>query len=146
MSDRPVDPECVFCAVVAGTAPAHVVYADDDVVAFLDRTPLFHGHTLVVPRGHYVTLADLPADVIEPYFARVQLLSRAVQGGTRAAGSFVAMNNTVSQSVPHLHTHVVPRNRKDGLKGFFWPRQRYADDEEMAAAAAAVRDALADLD
>jgi histidine triad (HIT) family protein len=140
----PVDPDCVFCAIVTGAAPAHVVAEDDLVVAFLDRTPLFAGHTLVVPRAHHVTLADLPAELVPHYFAQVQRLSRAVQRGMGAAGTFVAMNNTVSQSVPHLHTHFVPRNRKDGLKGFFWPRTRYRDDDEMAGAADAVRRALED--
>jgi histidine triad (HIT) family protein len=133
----------VFCDIVAGVAPAHVVHSDDVVVAFLDRTPLFPGHTLVVPRAHVVTLADLPPDLVGPYFERVQAASRAVQAGMGAKGTFVAMNNTVSQSVPHLHTHVVPRNPKDGLKGFFWPRRKYADDEEMADAAARVRKAWA---
>ena len=145
MPGPPFDPDCAFCAIVAGTAPAHVVHRDDHAVAFLDRTPLFAGHTLVVPPAHHVTLADLPGDEVAPYFSAVQLLARAVQAGTGAAGSFVALNNTVSQSVPHLHTHVVPRNRKDGLKGFFWPRQRYRDDAEMAAAAESVRAALRGL-
>jgi histidine triad (HIT) family protein len=140
----PVDPDCAFCAIVTGAAPAHVVAEDDLVVAFLDRTPLFPGHTLVVPRAHHVTLADLPVELVPHYFTQVQRLSRAVQQGMGAAGTFVAMNNTVSQSVPHLHTHVVPRNRKDGLKGFFWPRNRYPDDAAMAAAADAVRRALED--
>ncbi|UDY37023.1 HIT family protein [Dermatobacter hominis] len=134
---------CVFCEIVEGTAPAQVVFADDVVVAFLDRTPLFPGHTLVVPRAHVVTLPDLPAELVGPYFERVQAASRAVQAGMAAAGTFVAMNNTVSQSVPHLHTHVVPRNPKDGLRGFFWPRRKYADDAEMAEAAERVRDAWA---
>jgi len=142
--DDPDDPDCVFCAIVAGTTPAHIIHADDAVVAFLDRSPLFHGHTLVVPRQHHVTLADLPADRVGPYFAGVQLLSRVVQAGTGAAGTFVAMNNTVSQSVAHLHTHVVPRNRKDGLKGFFWPRQRYDDDAQMADVAFRLRAAVAE--
>ena len=141
----PTDPDCPFCRIVAADAPAHVVLRDDHVVAFLDRTPLFAGHTLVVPTAHRATIADLPAEDVGPYFERVQLLARAVQTGTGAAGTFVAMNNTVSQSVPHLHTHVVPRNRKDGLKGFFWPRRRYADDDEMAAAADAVRSAVDSL-
>ena len=143
--DAPTDdPDCEFCAVVAGSAPGHVVHADDHVVAFLDRLPLFHGHTLVVPRHHHVTLVDLPADQVDPYFSAVQRVTRAVQAATGSAGTFVAMNNTVSQSVPHLHTHVVPRNRKDGLKGFFWPRTRYDDDEHMARVAAQVRAAVDD--
>ena len=135
----PTEPDCVFCAIVAGDAPAHLVWRDHAVVAFLDRTPLFAGHTLVVPVGHHVTLGDLPVDQVGHYFERVQFLSRVVQQGTDAAGSFVAMNNVVSQSVPHLHTHVVPRNRKDGLKGFFWPRSRYRSDDEAAEVADRLR-------
>jgi histidine triad (HIT) family protein len=130
---------CVFCEIVGGNAPAHVVHADDVVVAFLDRVPLFPGHTLVVPRAHVVTLPDLPPELVGPYFERVRAASLAVRDGMGSAGTFVALNNTVSQSVPHLHTHVVPRNPKDGLKGFFWPRHRYGSDEEMADAAAKVR-------
>lgn len=139
---RPVDAaSCPFCAIVAGDAPAQVVFADDVAVAFLDRTPLFPGHTLVVPRDHHVTLADLPVGLVGPYFERVQQAEAAVRVGMAAAGTFVAMNNTVSQSVAHLHVHVVPRNRRDGLKGFFWPRRRYRDDAEATDAAARVRDA-----
>jgi histidine triad (HIT) family protein len=132
------EPECIFCAIVAGARPAHIVMSDAEVVAFLDIRPLFVGHTLVVPRAHHETLADLPAATIEPYFTGVQRLARAVQAATGSAGSFVAMNNTVSQSVPHLHTHVVPRNPKDGLRGFFWPRTRYDDDAHAAKTAAAI--------
>jgi histidine triad (HIT) family protein len=134
--------DCVFCGIVAGRVPAHEVLRDDRVVAFLDRAPLFVGHVLVVPIEHHVTLADLPVNEVGPYFERVQLLARAVQQATGSAGSFVALNNVVSQSVPHLHTHVVPRNRKDGLRGFFWPRTRYDDDAHMAATADLVRGAL----
>lgn len=137
------DHPCTFCRIVAGAEPAHVVHADDVAVAFLDRTPLFHGHVLVVPRAHVVTLRDLPDELVGPYFRTVQAASRAVQDGMAAGGTFVAENNTVSQSVPHLHTHVVPRTKGDGLKGFFWPRHRYADDAEMAEAASRVRDAWA---
>ncbi len=131
-------PGCVFCDIVAGSAPAHIVFSDDVAVAFLDRTPLFAGHTLVVPRAHVVTLSDVPADDVGPYFERVQRAARAVQDGMGAAGTFVAQNNVVSQSVPHLHVHVVPRNPKDGLKGFFWPRTRYRDDAAMADVAARI--------
>jgi histidine triad (HIT) family protein len=134
---------CAFCRIVAGEDPAHVVHDGPEGVAFLDRTPLFPGHTLVVPRGHVETLADLPAEGVAPFFLLVQRLSAAVPAAMHAAGSFVAMNNVVSQSVPHLHAHVVPRNRKDGLRGFFWPRQRYADDDQMAEVAAAISAALA---
>ncbi len=126
------DPSCVFCGIVAEREPAHEVWRDDDVVAFLDRVPLFRGHVLLVPTGHVETLADLPVERVEPLFQRARSLSRAMQDELGAAGSFVAMNNIVSQSVPHLHVHVVPRNRKDGLRGFFWPRTSYDSDDDMA--------------
>ena len=126
----------MFCSIVAGVEHAHVVLDDDLVVAFLDTRPLFHGHVLVAPREHVETLPDLRADDVGAYFERVQRLSVAVRDAMGAQGTFVAINNTVSQSVPHLHTHVVPRTKGDGLKGFFWPRTRY-DSEEQAAAVAA---------
>ena len=116
---------------------------EPDVLAFLDTRPLFPGHTLVVPRLHLETLAELPAGLIAPLFTAVQRLSIAVPDAAGAVGSFVAANNKVSQSVPHLHVHVVPRRPKDGLRGFFWPRQRYDGDEHAAATAAAIREALA---
>jgi histidine triad (HIT) family protein len=122
---------CLFCRIVSGELPATVVYEDDDSVAFLDHRPLFHGHTLLVPREHVETLGELPAKLIAPYFEAAQLLSRVVESAMDAEGTFVAMNNRVSQSVPHLHVHVVPRRKKDGLKGFFWPRTKYKNDEEM---------------
>lgn len=125
---------CAFCAIVNGDAPAHIVYADDVVVAFLDRTPLFAGHTLVVPREHVVTLADLPVDAVGPFFERVQHVASAMPSALDAQGTFVANNNIVSQSVAHLHVHVVPRTKGDGLKGFFWPRRRYEEGEAEAAA------------
>ncbi len=136
------DEGCVFCAIVAGTTPAHVVASDDHTVAFLDARPVFPGHTLLVPRDHYETLADLPPDRVGPLFAAAQRLAVAVEAAMDAHGTFVAMNNRVSQSVPHLHVHVVPRRRKDGLRGFFWPRLRYADEAEMAATAARIRAAM----
>lgn len=129
---------CVFCDIIAGTVPASIVFADDDHVAFLDVRPLFEGHVLVVPRAHVETLADLPADRVGPFFALVQRLSVAVPAAMAAKGTFVAMNNVVSQSVPHLHCHVVPRNPKDGLRGFFWPRTKYADDAARDAVAARI--------
>jgi len=132
----------VFCRIVAGDEPAHVVLDDEVVVAFLDRRPVFPGHVLVVPRRHVLTLTDLAPDEVGPYFQRVQWVTAAVEEALEAHGSFVAMNNTVSQSIAHLHTHVVPRRRKDGLRGFFWPRLRYADDDEMAAVAARIRGAV----
>ena len=134
--------QCVFCDIVAGDVPAHVVAADDATVAFLDARPVFPGHTLLVPRRHYETFADVPAELIQPLFDAAQRLARAVEAGMDAHGTFVAMNNRVSQSVPHLHVHVVPRRRKDGLRGFFWPRQKYGDDAEMAAVAERIRAAL----
>ena len=133
---------CAFCEIVDGSAPAHTVLDDDVAVAFLDRTPLFKGHVLVVPRVHVVTLADLPDDDVGPFFARVRQISAVMPGALDGHGSFVAMNNTVSQSVAHLHVHVVPRRRKDGLRGFFWPRTRYADDVEAADYADRLRAAL----
>jgi histidine triad (HIT) family protein len=136
------DRACPFCEIVAGRQPAHVVLDDEATLAFLDARPLFPGHTLLVPRQHHETLADLPSDQLGRYFERAQRLSRAMEQAFGAAGSFVAINNRVSQSVPHLHTHVVPRNRKDGLRGFFWPRTRYADDAEAAAVADRLRKTL----
>lgn len=114
-----------------------------EVVAFLDHRPLFPGHTLVVPRAHHETLADVPAALVGPFFAEVQAVARAMEDGLGADGSFVALNNRVSQSVSHLHVHVVPRHRKDGLRGFFWPRQRYDTDEEMDDVAAQLRQVIA---
>lgn len=119
-----------------------MVLADDAVVAFLDTRPLFAGHTLVVPRPHVVTLADLDDDDVAPLFERVQALSVAVRDATDAQGTFVAMNNVVSQSVPHLHVHVVPRTKGDGLRGFFWPRTRYDDDAHAARVATSIAAAL----
>ena len=123
--------ECLFCRIVSGELPATVVFEDENTVAFLDHRPLFPGHTLLVPRQHVETLGELPIKLVAPYFEAAQLLSLAVESAMDAEGTFVAMNNRVSQSVPHLHVHVVPRRRKDGLKGFFWPRTKYKSDEEM---------------
>ena len=125
--EAPGTTPCLFCRVIGGDLPAHVVYEDALTVAFLDHRPLFPGHALVVPRAHVETLLDLPSAAVAPLFAAVQVLARAVERGLGAAGSFVAVNNRVSQSVPHLHVHVVPRRPKDGLKGFFWPRVSYRD-------------------
>jgi histidine triad (HIT) family protein len=122
---------CLFCRIVSGELPATIVYEDDNSVAFLDHRPLFHGHTLLIPREHVETLGELSREIVGPYFEAAQLLSRAVESAMDAEGTFVALNNRVSQSVPHLHVHVVPRRRKDGLKGFFWPRTKYKGDEEM---------------
>ena len=126
-----VDDNCLFCRIVSGEVPATLVYVDKNAMAFLDHRPLFHGHTLLVPREHVETLVDLPQALIGPFFAAAQALAQAVQHAMKAEGTFVAMNNRVSQSVPHLHVHVVPRRKKDGLKGFFWPRTKYKDEDEM---------------
>jgi histidine triad (HIT) family protein len=133
---------CAFCAIVAGSVPAFEVAATDSVVAFLDARPVFKGHVLVVPRQHLGTLAELPAALVPEYFGFVQRLSVAVESGLGAGGTFVAINNKVSQSVPHLHTHVVPRTKGDGLRGFFWPRTKYASDEEASEYAARIAAAL----
>ena len=134
---------CVFCEIVAGRVPAFVAASEPDGVAFLDTRPVFPGHVLVVPRFHVVTLLDLPAGSLAGFFGLVQRVTAAVQSGLDADGSFVAMNNIVSQSVPHLHCHVVPRRRKDGLRGFFWPRGKYASDDEAAGYASRIGAALA---
>ena len=126
-----IDDTCLFCRIVSGEVPATLVYVDRNAVAFLDHRPLFPGHTLLVPRDHVETLTDLPREMVGPFFEAAQTLARAVEFAMEAEGTFVAMNNRVSQSVPHLHVHVVPRRKKDGLKGFFWPRTKYKDDEEM---------------
>ncbi len=123
----------MFCGIVAGEVPAFVVGSTSDCVAFLDTRPVFKGHVLVVPREHVGTLSDLSAEVVGPYFTFVQHLAVAVESTLGAGGTFVAINNKVSQSVPHLHTHVVPRTKGDGLRGFFWPRTKYASDEEAAS-------------
>ena len=127
---------------MAGRQPAHVVLEGEHCVGFLDARPVFPGHTLLGPRAHVETRADLPDALLAPLLADARRLSRAMETGLEAHGSFVAMNNRVSQSVPHLHVHVVPRRRKDGLRGFFWPRQRYESDEAAAAVAARLRAAL----
>jgi len=134
--------DCVFCSIVAGEVAADVVLDTDQVMAFLDRRPLFKGHVLLVPREHVATLPDLPAALRDPFLAAAQRVAAAMVDGLAAQGSFVAMNNTVSQSVPHLHLHVVPRTKGDGLRGFFWPRHKYADDAERSAYAARLRAAL----
>lgn len=135
--------DCLFCNVVNGSTPAHLVLDDDVATAFLDRSPLFKGHVLVVPRVHVVTLADLPPGEVGPLFERVRRIGAVMPEALDCHGSFMAVNNTVSQSVAHLHVHVVPRRRKDGLRGFFWPRTRYADDAEAESYADRLRSALA---
>ena len=134
---------CVFCQIVAGEVPADVVLDEPDFLGFLDVRPVFKGHVLLVPREHVVTLPDLPAGLRDGFLAAAQRLAAAAVEGLGAQGSFVAINNKVSQSVPHLHVHVVPRTKGDGLRGFFWPRSRYASEDEAASYAARLRDALA---
>lgn len=134
--------ECKFCRIISGQLPASIVLEDDFCLAFLDHRPLFPGHCLLVPKNHHETLADLPDDRIQPLFSDARLLARAVEAGMEAEGTFVAINNKISQSVPHLHIHVVPRRKKDGLKGFFWPRNPYRDAEQMEEVAAKLRDVV----
>jgi histidine triad (HIT) family protein len=136
---------CAFCRIARGETASHVVFEDAVSVAFLDHRPLLHGHTLLVPRAHVLTLADLSAELVGPLFVNVQLLARAVEQGLGAEGSFVAVNNRISQSVPHLHVHVVPRRSKDGLKGFFWPRRPYRDEAQMADVRRRLHEAVAAL-
>jgi histidine triad (HIT) family protein len=134
--------DCPFCAIAAGSEPATVVFEDEHTLAFLDNRPLFHGHSLLITREHYETLGDLPDALVGPLFSAAQILSLAIPKATDKPGSFVALNNVVSQSVPHIHVHVVPRRPKDGLRGFFWPRTKYESDEQMAEVAAAIRAAV----
>ena len=136
---------CLFCGIVNGEVSASVVFEDAVSLAFLDHRPLFPGHSLLVPKVHYETLTDLPPGLIGPVFQNVQLLARAVEVALEAEGTFVAMNNRVSQSVPHLHVHIVPRRKKDGLKGFFWPRRKYQSEAEIVEVQKAIRAALAEM-
>lgn len=136
---------CVFCRIINGDLEAAIVFADDTSVAFLDHRPLFPGHSLLIPRSHHETLADLPEDLVQGFFHNAQLLTKAVEIALEAEGSFVALNNRVSQSVPHLHVHIVPRRRKDGLKGFFWPRNKYQDAEHMKKTQLAIKKAISEL-
>ncbi len=139
-----LDPDCRFCQIIAGDEAAHVVFEDERTLAFLDNRPLFPGHSLLVPRDHHETLADLPDELLGPLFSNARLLSVAVPKAMEKPGSFVALNNVVSQSVPHLHVHVVPRKPKDGLRGFFWPRTKYESELQMREVAKRVRKAIDD--
>ena len=130
-----MDKDCLFCDIIAGTTPATNVVETDEVVGFLDVRPVFKGHTLLVPREHIVTLSDLPESLMVPLLGTAQRIADAITSGLGAQGTFVAMNNVVSQSVAHLHMHVVPRTKGDGLRGFFWPRTKYADGEAEEYAA-----------
>ncbi|MFK4085757.1 HIT family protein [Kribbella sp. NPDC020789] len=131
--------DCLFCSIIAGTTPAHIVLETPEVVGFLDIRPVFKGHTLIVPRDHIPTLVELPDELTVPLFGTARSVAAAVRTAYDAQGSFVAVNNIVSQSVPHLHVHVVPRTKGDGLRGFFWPRTKYADDAEAGEYAAKLR-------
>jgi len=135
--------DCRFCQIASHAN--YIVFEDELSIAFLDYKPLFIGHTVLIPKAHYATLADLPPELLGPFFANVQLLARAVEQAIEAEGSFVAINNKVSQSVPHLHVHIVPRRKKDGLRGFFWPRQAHPGEEHMRQAQTAIQAAVARL-
>ena len=137
--------KCLFCEIANGETSATVVFEDDGSLAFLDHRPLFPGHCLLIPKEHFESLGDLPKELIAPFFSTTQLLARAVELALDAEGTFVAMNNRVSQSVPHLHVHIVPRRRKDGLKGFFWPRHKYESEKEMLTIERTIRAAVAKL-
>ena len=134
--------QCTFCRIAAGELAAHLIFEDADFLAFLDHSPLFPGHCLLVPRQHHETVLDLPPELGGALFAHTQRLSRAVETGMKADGFFIAVNNRISQSVPHVHVHVVPRRKKDGLKGFFWPRYKYQGEEEMIRTREAIVAAL----
>ncbi len=136
---------CVFCEIVSGAKDAHTVYKDDAMVAFLDHRPLFPGHVLLVPRDHHQLLSDLPTAQVGPLFLTARLLTQAVQTALDAEGTFIALNNGVSQSVPHVHVHVIPRRKGDGLKGFFWPRVSYRDDAHLAEVRARIEGEVATL-
>jgi len=133
---------CAFCEIAAGRVPAEIVWRNENTVAFLDHRPLFPGHVLLIPIEHYVTLIDLPPSFVGPLFQAAQDLERAVETAMEAEGSFVAINNRVSQSVPHLHVHIVPRRKGDGLKGFFWPRRPYESDDHLHETGESIRRAL----
>ena len=134
---------CMFCRIIHGEEQVAIVFEDSICMAFLDHRPLFPGHCLLVPKAHYETLADLPAFLVGPLFQNAQLLEHAIEEGLGAEGTFVAINNRISQSIPHVHIHLVPRHRKDGLKGFFWPRQRYQDDAAQRQVQETLRTAIA---
>ncbi len=134
--------ECAFCKIVRSEVQSYKVFEDDLSLAFLDKRPLFPGHCLLIPKEHYETLIDLPGLLVAPLFQNAQLLADAIEKGLQADGTFVAINNRVSQSVPHLHIHIVPRHKKDGLKGFFWPRQHYKDQEAILSIQSTLRSTI----
>jgi histidine triad (HIT) family protein len=143
MEGSPFSETCAFCKIIRSQEKVYIVFEDGISLAFLDRKPLFPGHCLLVPKGHYETLVDLPAWLVGPLFQNAQLLERAIEEGLQADGTFIAINNHVSQSVPHVHIHLVPRHQKDGLKGFFWPRQRYRDEDAILQVQETLRSAIA---
>ena len=139
-------PDCLFCQIISGQLSAAIVFEDEHSIAFLDRRPLFPGHCLLIPQTHHTTLMDLPSELVPPLFLSAQRVARAVELAMQAEGIFVGINNRISQSVAHLHIHIVPRRKGDGLKGFFWPRTQYSGDEAMAETAERIRAALRLLD
>jgi histidine triad (HIT) family protein len=136
---------CAFCRIISGEIESRIVFEDAVSLAFLDHHPLFPGHSLLVPKNHYETLNDLPAELIEPLFTNARLMARAVEQAMKAEGTFIAINNRISQGVPHLHIHIVPRRKKDGLKGFFWPRNPYKDEAELLKTRKAIQKAVAQI-
>jgi len=138
-------PDCPFCKIVRSETQSYNVFEDDITLAFLDKRPLFPGHCLLIPKSHFETLIDLPALLVSPLFQNVQLLAHAIEKGLQAEGTFVAINNRISQNVPHLHIHIVPRHTKDGLKGFFWPRQHYKDEATILSIQSTLRSTIAQL-
>jgi histidine triad (HIT) family protein len=140
-----VKPDCVFCRIAAGEIKTDILAEDADTLTFLDQSPMFPGHILIVPRQHVDTLLDLPDDLLAPFFAQVKRAAKAVELALEAHGSFVAINNRISQSVPHLHAHVIPRRKGDGMKGFFWPRRDYTDDSHRSEIVAKLRAAFRSL-
>jgi histidine triad (HIT) family protein len=138
-------PDCSFCRIAVKEADSAIVFEDDASLGFLDHRPLFPGHCLLIPKSHYPTFAELPAALLPVFFRTAQLLTRAVETALEAQGSFVAINNVVSQSVPHLHLHIVPRRKGDGLRGFFWPRRKYKDLAELRHTQEAIRHAVTSL-
>jgi histidine triad (HIT) family protein len=140
------DSECAFCEIARDHGKSHVVFQDALSIGFLDRRPVFFGHCLLIPRNHYQTLYDLPEDLLFPLFRNTQLLGRAIETALNAEGTFIGINNRVSQSVPHLHVHLIPRKSGDGLRGFFWPRRRYDSEQQMSEIAGSIRKALERID
>ena len=142
---RRITDKCKFCKIVKGDVNSFVVFDDDISLGILDHRPLFPGHVLLIPKMHYITIGDLPEDLIGGFFTNVQLLSKAVEQGMQSQGTFLAMNNRVSQAIPHLHVHIVPRNKGDGLRGFFWPRQKYSSEEHETEVQRLISEAVSRL-